>query len=183
MRREILVPLIVATALFMENVDATVISTSLPAISQDLKVDPIALKLALTSYLLSLAVFIPISGWMADRFGTRRVFLFAIFLFSLGSLLCALSPSLGALVGGRAQDGDDGRWNRRSADPAGEGGEPEAADGAAGAIPHGGQHPVGRDVLIGAAHQVHMVLGSPCAGQFRIASPYRPRNHFRSIQR
>ena len=69
-----LVPLIVATALFMENTDSTVIATSLPAIARDLGDDPIALKLALTSYLVSLAIFIPVSGWMADRFGARTVF-------------------------------------------------------------------------------------------------------------
>ena len=63
------VPLIVAVALFMEHMDSTVIATALPAIAGDLGEDPIALKLALTSYLLSLAVFIPVSGWMADRFG------------------------------------------------------------------------------------------------------------------
>src|SRR5947209_12478231 len=70
----ILTPLIVACALFMENLDGTVISTSLPAIAADLGEDPIALKLALTSYLLSLAIFIPASGWAADRFGARTVF-------------------------------------------------------------------------------------------------------------
>ena len=68
------VTLIVAVALFMETMDSTVIATSLPAIARDLNEDPIALKLALTSYLLSLAVFIPLSGWMADRFGARTVF-------------------------------------------------------------------------------------------------------------
>lgn len=98
MRREVLVPLIVATALFMENVDSSVIATSLPEISRDLKVDPIALKLALTSYLLSLAVFIPISGWMADRFGARTVFRAAIVVFTLGSIACGFAVSLLDLV-------------------------------------------------------------------------------------
>ena len=87
-------PLIVASALFMENIDATVIVTSLPAIAADLKEDPIALKLALTSYLLSLAVFIPVSGWMADRFGARTVFRAAIVVFTLGSIACGFSQSL-----------------------------------------------------------------------------------------
>lgn len=91
-------PLIIATALFMENMDATVISTSLPAIALDLRIDPISLKLALTSYLVSLAVFIPISGWMADRFGARRIFRSAIGVFMLGSLLCAFSHSLQGFV-------------------------------------------------------------------------------------
>ncbi len=87
-------PLIVACALFMENIDSTVITTSLPAIAADLKEDPIALKLALTSYLLSLAVFIPISGWVADRYGARTVFRAAIVVFTLGSLACGFSQSL-----------------------------------------------------------------------------------------
>jgi EmrB/QacA subfamily drug resistance transporter len=94
MRRQVIVPLIVACALFMENLDSTVISTSLPAIAVDLKQDPIALKLALTSYLLSLAVFIPISGWMADRFGARTVFRAAIVVFTLGSIACGFSVGL-----------------------------------------------------------------------------------------
>ena len=98
MRREVLVPLIVATALFMENVDSSVIATSLPEISRDIGVDPIALKLALTSYLLSLAVFIPISGWMADKFGARTVFRAAIVVFTLGSLACGFAVSLPDLV-------------------------------------------------------------------------------------
>lgn len=98
MRREILVPLIVATTLFMENVDSSAIATSLPEISRDLAVDPIALKLALTSYLLSLAVFIPISGWMADKFGARTVFRAAIVVFTLGSLACGFAVSLPDLV-------------------------------------------------------------------------------------
>jgi EmrB/QacA subfamily drug resistance transporter len=98
MRRQILVPLIVATALFMENVDSSVIATSLPEISRDLKVDPIALKLALTSYLLSLAVFIPISGWMADKFGARTIFRAAILVFTLSSLACGFAVGLSDLV-------------------------------------------------------------------------------------
>jgi EmrB/QacA subfamily drug resistance transporter len=94
MPTQIIVPLIVACALFMENLDATVISTALPAISIDLREDPIALKLALTSYLLTLAVFIPISGWMADRFGARTVFRVAIVIFTAGSALCGSATSL-----------------------------------------------------------------------------------------
>ncbi|GAB4066880.1 MFS transporter [Ancylobacter sonchi] len=94
MRPERLVPLIVACALFMEQLDSTVISTSLPAIAADLHEDPISLKLALTSYLLSLAVFIPASGWFADRFGSRTVFRAAIVVFTTGSLLCGLATSL-----------------------------------------------------------------------------------------
>ena len=89
-----LVPLIVAVALFMENMDATIIATSLPAIAADIGANPLALKLAITSYLLSLAVFIPASGWTADRFGARTVFRAAIAVFVLGSIGCALSSSL-----------------------------------------------------------------------------------------
>jgi EmrB/QacA subfamily drug resistance transporter len=101
-------PLIIATALFMENMDATVISTSLPAIANDLHIDPIALKLALTSYLVSLAVFIPVSGWMADRFGARRVFRGAIAVFMIGSLLCAFSDTLAGFVEARFLQGMGG---------------------------------------------------------------------------
>ena len=76
-----IVPLIVAVALFMENMDSTVIATSLPAIAADIGTDPLALKLAITSYLISLAVFLPVSGWTADRFGARNVFRLAILVF------------------------------------------------------------------------------------------------------
>ena len=103
-----LVPLIVACALFMENLDATVISTALPAIAQDLHQGPIQLKLALTCYLLTLAVFIPASGWFADRFGTRIVFRLAILVFALGSAWCGLASSIQMLVSARALQGVGG---------------------------------------------------------------------------
>jgi EmrB/QacA subfamily drug resistance transporter len=103
-----LVPLIVACALFMENLDSTVISTSLPAIATDIGANPLALKLAVTSYLLSLAVFIPVSGWTADRFGARRVFAAAIFVFMLGSIGCALANSLEGFVVARIVQGMGG---------------------------------------------------------------------------
>lgn len=93
-----IIPLIVACALFMENIDSTVIATSLPEIALSLDEDPIALKLALTSYLLSLAVFIPLSGWMADRFGARNVFRSAILIFTLGSAACGFASSLADFV-------------------------------------------------------------------------------------
>jgi EmrB/QacA subfamily drug resistance transporter len=99
------VPLILAVALFMENMDSTVIATSLPAIADDIGTSPVALKLALTAYLVSLAIFIPISGWMADRFGAKRVFSAAIAVFMLGSIACAVSGSLGAFVAARALQG------------------------------------------------------------------------------
>ncbi len=103
-----LVPLIVACALFMENLDSTVIATSLPAIAADIGANPLALKLAVTSYLLSLAVFIPASGWTADRFGARRVFAAAIFVFMLGSIGCALASSLEGFVAARIVQGMGG---------------------------------------------------------------------------
>src|SRR6476469_9249011 len=102
------VTLIVAVSLFMETMDSTVIATSLPAIARDLGTGPIALKLALTTYLLSLAVFIPVSGWVADRFGARRTFASAIFVFLLGSLGCAASGSLVNLVAARFLQGMGG---------------------------------------------------------------------------
>lgn len=101
-------PLIVATALFMEQLDGTVLATALPAMAADLHEDPVALKLALTSYLLALAVFIPLSGWAADRFGARHVFCAAIIVFTIGSILCGFSNSLGSLVMARVVQGMGG---------------------------------------------------------------------------
>ena len=103
-----LIPLIVACALFMENLDGTVLATALPAIAIDLNEDPIALKLALTSYLLSLAIFIPASGWMADRFGARKVFRTAIVVFTIGSILCGFSSTLPQFVAARILQGMGG---------------------------------------------------------------------------
>lgn len=103
-----LVPLIVAVALFMENMDSTVIATSLPAIAADLGTSPLALKLAMTSYLLSLAIFIPASGWTADRFGARTVFGAAIAVFILGSIGCAFASSLEGFVVARIVQGMGG---------------------------------------------------------------------------
>jgi EmrB/QacA subfamily drug resistance transporter len=100
-----LAPLIVGCALFMEMLDSTVISTALPAIAQSMREDPIRLNLAITSYLLSLAVFIPVSGWMADRYGSRTVFRAAIAIFTLGSIFCGLSQSLAQLVAARILQG------------------------------------------------------------------------------
>ncbi|MFL4989697.1 MAG: DHA2 family efflux MFS transporter permease subunit [Microvirga sp.] len=108
MRQSRLLPLIIATALFMENTDSTVISTSLPMIAQSLGTDPIALKLALTSYLVSLAIFIPISGWMADKYGARTIFTTAIGVFMAGSLACAGANSLEWFVIARFVQGAGG---------------------------------------------------------------------------
>ena len=108
MTRERLVPLIVAVALFMENMDSTVIATSLPAIAADIGSTPLELKLAITSYLLALAIFIPASGWMADRFGARTVFRTAIAVFMLGSIGCAMSGALSHFVVARFFQGMGG---------------------------------------------------------------------------
>jgi EmrB/QacA subfamily drug resistance transporter len=105
MNKQRLIPLIVATALFMENMDSTVIATSLPAIAADIGTSPLTLKLAITSYLLSLAVFIPASGWTADRFGARMVFSIAIAVFMAGSIGCALSSSVTDFVIARILQG------------------------------------------------------------------------------
>jgi EmrB/QacA subfamily drug resistance transporter len=101
-------PLILATAVFMENMDSTVIATSLAAIARDIGTDAISLKLALTAYLVALAIFIPISSWMADRFGARRVFRAAMVVFMVGSLCCAFSSSLPQFVVSRFIQGMGG---------------------------------------------------------------------------
>src|SRR2546423_5565359 len=105
MDKQRLIPLIVATALFMENMDSTVIATSLPAFAADIGTSPLTLKLAITSYLLSLAVFIPASGWTADRFGARMVFAIAIGVFMLGSIGCALAQTVTHFVVARILQG------------------------------------------------------------------------------
>lgn len=98
----------VATALFMEFIDSTALSTALPTLAEAFRVDPVHLKLALTSYILALAVFIPISGWMAERFQPRRVFMAAMGVFLTGSVLCGFSGSLEELVGARIVQGIGG---------------------------------------------------------------------------
>src|ERR1700730_7207583 len=103
-----LLPWLVAVAFFMESLDTTILNTAVPAISEALRVTPLSMKSVLASYTLSLAVFIPISGWMADRFGTRRVFASAIGLFTLGSLLCGLSSNIHVLVACRILQGFGG---------------------------------------------------------------------------
>jgi len=106
--RPILVPLVVACAMFMQNLDSTVIATALPTIARSLDESPLTLNVAITCYLLSLAVFIPISGWTADRFGARRVFSAAIVVFTLGSIGCGMANSLAALVAARILQGMGG---------------------------------------------------------------------------
>ena len=92
----------------MESLDTTILNTAVPTISAALGVAPLSMKAVLASYTLSLAVFIPISGWMADRFGTRRVFTAAIGLFTLGSFLCGLSSNIHVLVACRVLQGCGG---------------------------------------------------------------------------
>jgi MFS family permease len=104
----IVVPTIVGCALFMQTLDSTVIATALPVIARSMGQNPIRLNLAITSYLLSLAVFIPISGWVADRFGARSVFRAAIAVFTLGSIFCGLSSTLTELVLARVLQGFGG---------------------------------------------------------------------------
>src|SRR3954454_878452 len=91
-------PWLVATALFMEQLDATIVNTAIPSIAASLQVTPLSLKSVVTSYILSLAVGIPVSGWMADRFGTRRLFGAAIVLFTLSSVMCGLSLNAPMMV-------------------------------------------------------------------------------------
>lgn len=102
------VPLAVASGLMMEFVDSTALSTALPTLARAFATDPLHLKLALTAYLAALAVFVPASGWAADRFGARRVFLLAMLVFLTGSILCALSRSLPDLVAARLVQGFGG---------------------------------------------------------------------------
>ena len=103
-----LLPWLVAVAFFMESLDTTILNTAVPTIAAALSVAPLSMKSVLASYTLSLAVFIPISGWMADRFGTRRVFASAIGLFTLGSLLCGISSNIHVLVACRILQGCGG---------------------------------------------------------------------------
>jgi len=96
---------IVASALFMQNLDSSAVTTALPAMARDLGVEPARLGVAITSYLVSLTVFIPLSGWVADRFGAKRVFMAAIVVFTLASALCGRATGLPELVGARVLQG------------------------------------------------------------------------------
>jgi EmrB/QacA subfamily drug resistance transporter len=100
--------MILAVALFMEQMDSTVIATSLPAIAADIGTSAVALKLAVTTYLVALAIFIPISGWMSDRFGAKNIFRLAILIFVLGSISCAFSNSIATFVVSRFFQGIGG---------------------------------------------------------------------------
>ena len=98
-------PWVVASALFMEQLDSTIVNTAVPSMAASLQVTPLSLKAVVTSYILSLAVCIPISGWMADRFGTRRVFSTAVMVFTIASVLCGLSLNAPMLVAARILQG------------------------------------------------------------------------------
>ncbi|HEU4776798.1 MAG TPA: DHA2 family efflux MFS transporter permease subunit [Telluria sp.] len=98
-------PWVVAAALFMEQLDATIVNTAVPSIAASLQVTPLSLKSIVSCYILSLAVGIPVSGWMADRFGTRRVFAVAIMVFTLASVLCGLAQSIPMMIAARLLQG------------------------------------------------------------------------------
>ncbi|MEJ0012963.1 MAG: DHA2 family efflux MFS transporter permease subunit [Bauldia sp.] len=101
----LIIPAIVAVAFLIEQLDATVIVTALPAMAVSLGTTPIHLNLAITAYILALAMFIPLSGWLADRFGSRRIFALSLFVFALGSTLCGLASSFEMLIATRALQG------------------------------------------------------------------------------
>ena len=101
-------PLILAISIFMQMLDSTILNTSLPAIARDLQESPLEMQNAIISYVLTLAMFMPVSGFLADKFGTRKVFIFSLVVFSLGSLFCALSQNLTHLVISRVIQGIGG---------------------------------------------------------------------------
>jgi EmrB/QacA subfamily drug resistance transporter len=100
-----ILPWVVATTLFMEQLDSTIVNTGIPAMAASLNVTPLSLKAVVSSYILSLAVCIPVSGWLADRYGSRRVFMFAISLFTLSSVICGLAVNASMLVAARVPQG------------------------------------------------------------------------------
>lgn len=102
------IAIIIAVALFMQNLDSTVVATALPVMARSFRVDPLYMSVAITSYLISLSVFIPASGWIADHFGARQVFRAAVITFTLGSIFCGLAPNLPSLVAARILQGAGG---------------------------------------------------------------------------
>ena len=101
-------PLILATSIFMQMLDSTILNTSLPSIAKDLMESPLNMQNAIISYVLTLALFMPVSGFLADKFGTRKVFITSLIIFSLGSILCAASQNLNHLVISRVIQGIGG---------------------------------------------------------------------------
>jgi EmrB/QacA subfamily drug resistance transporter len=96
--KTLIIPLVIACALFMEMLDSSIITTSIPQMALALAIDPISLKMVMTSYLISLAIFIPMSGWLADKYGAKQIFILAFIIFTLASVACATSSSLLELV-------------------------------------------------------------------------------------
>lgn len=107
-RLRILIPVVVAIAFLMEQLDSTIITTAIPDMARSLSTTPVRLNLAVTAYVLTLAVFIPLSGWFADRFGARRVFILALAIFTAGSALCGVAESFAMLVATRVLQGIGG---------------------------------------------------------------------------
>src|ERR1700758_1716301 len=107
-RSRIMIPLVIGCAFFMEGLDSTMIAVAIPNMARSLGEAPLRLNLVITTYLLSLAVFIPVSGWIADRLGTRIVFCVAISIFAAGSALCGLSSSLPIMLAMRVLQGFGG---------------------------------------------------------------------------
>ena len=101
-------PWVAAVAMFMQTLDSTILNTALPSMAVSMQRSPLAMQSAVVSYALTVALLIPLSGWLADRLGTRRVFLLAVGLFALGSLCCAMSPNLPLLVASRVLQGVGG---------------------------------------------------------------------------
>lgn len=101
-------PWLAAVAFFMQALDNTILNTAIPNVAEHLQTTPLAMRAAIISYALTVGMLIPISGWLADRFGTKKIFIIAVFLFTLGSLFCAMSPSLTALVIARIIQGIGG---------------------------------------------------------------------------
>src|SRR5437868_5645191 len=99
---------IVSSTLFMETLDTTIINTAIPVMSRSLQVNPIDLKIALISYFLSLSIFIPISGWLADKYGMKRIFIIAVVIFTLSSLWCGFAHNLLELIIARTLQGIGG---------------------------------------------------------------------------
>ena len=104
-RLRLIIPSIVAIAFLMEQLDSTILTTAIPSIAQSLDTTPVRLNLAITTYILTLAVFIPVSGWFADRFGARKIFALALFTFTLGSVLCGVADNVGMLLAMRGLQG------------------------------------------------------------------------------
>ena len=107
-------PWVIAIAFFMQSLDGTILNTALPAMARSLAEDPLRMQGVIIAYMLTVALLIPASGWIADRFGTKRIFFSAILLFSFGSLLCAAANSLGFLIFARVVQGLGGALMCRS---------------------------------------------------------------------